>query len=90
MSAPAVQADVVQRLVGLARRSVEQDPGQPLPHEGEDSIRRLGMDSVKMLSFLVAVEDEFGIEWSDDIPSAVLASFEHMAAHIVRELGHAG
>lgn len=82
--------DVLRRLVGLARRSIEMAPEQPLPHEGEDSLRRLGMDSVKMLSFLVAVEDEFGIEWSDDIPPAVLASFEHMASHIVRELGHGG
>jgi acyl carrier protein len=54
---------------------------------GEDSLRRLGFDSLAMLNFLVAVEDEFGIEWRDDVPNKVLASFECMATHIAKELG---
>jgi hypothetical protein len=40
-----------------------------------------------MLTFLIAVEDEFGIERGDDVPKEVLTSFESMAAYIARELG---
>jgi acyl carrier protein len=41
------------------------------------------------LQFLVAVEDEFGIEWADDVPQATLASFSEMADYIAGSLGHA-
>ncbi len=54
---------------------------------GADSIRNLGLDSLGMLTFLVAVEDEFGIEWDDEVPKEVLASFARMADYIARELG---
>jgi acyl carrier protein len=63
------------RLVGLVDVTVE------------NSLRRLGLDSVTTLAFLVAVEDSFGIEWSDDLPDDVLASFDAMARYIVAELG---
>jgi acyl carrier protein len=53
----------------------------------EDSIRRLGVNSVIMLEFLVAIEDKFGIEWDDDVDDSVLRSFDRIATHIERERG---
>jgi acyl carrier protein len=77
------------RLMGLVERSTHGQMVATQEHLGADSIRRLGLDSLGMLTFLVAVEDEFGIEWGDDVPKEILASFEGMAAYIAQELGDA-
>ena len=75
----------------LTRLVVEVTGGEVVPDPsdvGPDSIRRLGLNSVTTLSFLVAVEDALGIEWDDDVSSEVLAGFAAMAAH-VEALSHA-
>jgi acyl carrier protein len=77
------------RLMGLVKKSTHGQIVATQEHLGVDSIRRLGLDSLGMLTFLVAVEDEFGIEWGDDVPKEILASFEGMAAYIAQELGDA-
>jgi acyl carrier protein len=59
----------------------------PRGEAGPDSIRRTGVDSVGLLVFLIAVEDEYGIEWSDDVPETTLHSFAAIAAYIEKELG---
>jgi acyl carrier protein len=83
------RAEVLTRLFQVMERSTDgriaADPAQV----GEESIRRLGLDSLGVLQFLVAVEDEFGIEWADDVPQATLASFSEMADYIAGSLGHA-
>jgi acyl carrier protein len=69
---------------------VEVTEGEVVPNRsdvGPGSIRRLGLNSVTTLSFLVAVEDAFGIEWDDDVSSEVLGGFAAMAAY-VRALSH--
>lgn len=85
MQTMSTQADIVGRLVGLLSEVTEERLGTVDPY-GPDSVRRLGLDSVTTLSFLVAVEDAFGIEWDDDLPDDVLASFEAMARHLVGAL----
>lgn len=45
-------------------------------------LKNLGMDSVVLLSFLVAVEDFLGFEWSADVPQTVFASVDSMASYI--------
>jgi hypothetical protein len=69
----------------LLRLVVEVTAGEAVPDPsdvGPDSIRRLGLNSVTTLSFLVAVEDAFGMEWDDDVSSDVLGGFAAMAAHV--------
>ena len=75
----------------LMRLVVEVSRGEVVPNPadiGPDSIRRLGLNSVTTLSFLVAVEDTLGIEWDDDVSSEALSSFAEMAGY-VGALSHA-
>jgi len=80
--------DVISTLMRLV---VEVSGGDVVPNPGDtgpDSIRRLGLNSVTTLSFLVAVEDTLGIEWDDDVSSDVLGGFAAMAVY-VGALSHA-
>ena len=52
---------------------------------GPGSIRRLGLNSVTTLTFLVAVEDSLGIEWDDDVSSEVLSGFAEMAEYVASQ-----
>ena len=79
--------EIIDRLVALLARATDGRIVAPRGDVGPDSIRRTGIDSLGMLNFLVAIEDEFGIEWGDDAPEGILNSFEAMADHIRRELG---
>lgn len=83
MSTDALVADLVAVLHEITEGRLTElvDPLAP------NSIRRLGLDSVTTLAYLVAVEDAFGIEWDDDLPDSVLASFDDMAQYIAGELG---
>ncbi len=72
--------DLLEELTSGAMRPSREDAG-------EDSIRRLGVNSLVMLEFLVAIEDEFGIEWDDEVDDSVLRSFGMIAAHIEKERG---
>ncbi len=52
-------------------------------------LNELGMDSVGLVSFMVHIEDEFGIEWDEDSTNTdVLKSLHSINAHIKKELGH--
>jgi len=50
---------------------------------GTDSIARLDLDSLALIGFLVAVEDELRIEWDPDIDLEVLRSFDAMASYVL-------
>jgi acyl carrier protein len=54
---------------------------------GTDSISRLNLGSLALVGFLVAVEDEFSIEWDSDVDVEVLRSFDAMARYV---LDHGG
>jgi acyl carrier protein len=79
--------ELIGRLIGLVETSTSGRTVVSRDDLGPESLRRLGLDSLGTLTFLVAVEDEFGIEWPDDLPKDILASFEAMAAYIASELG---
>ncbi len=83
MSTDTLVADLVAVLHEITEGRLTElvDPDAP------NSIRRLGLDSVTTLAYLVAVEDAFGIEWDDDLPESVLASFHEMAHYIAGDLG---
>lgn len=73
---------------GLMKVITEITEGEVVPDPadiGPDSIRRLGLDSLRTLNFLVMVEDMFGIEWDDDLPEQVLGGFEAMAGYIAEQ-----
>jgi acyl carrier protein len=78
-------AQLTARLLAMVGEITEGAIRPPEGQTGAGSIRRLGLNSVAMLNFLVAVEDEFGIEWDDDVDESVLDSFDAVAAHILAE-----
>jgi acyl carrier protein len=49
---------------------------------GRVTFEELGLDSVAILSVLVAVEDEFNIEFGDDTPPAALRSLGALAEYL--------
>jgi acyl carrier protein len=90
MMTASANDQVLDRLIDLVGRSTNGRIVATREDCGADSLRRVGLDSLAMLNFLVAVEDEFGIEWRDDVPKEVFASLDCMAGHIAKELGVAG
>jgi acyl carrier protein len=81
----AAGADVeamAQRLMDVIEREIEGT--SPVRDDtGPDSIGRLELDSLALIGFLVAVEDEFGIEWDPDVDTEVMRSFEAMARYLL-------
>jgi acyl carrier protein len=52
---------------------------------GPDSIARLDLDSLALIGYLVAVEDEFEVDWDLDADPEALRSFEAMATYILTQ-----
>ncbi|WP_197321903.1 phosphopantetheine-binding protein [Saccharomonospora sp. NB11] len=52
-----------------------------------ESLRRAGVSSTALVSLLVAMEDEFGFEWEDDVEPEVLRSIGSLADHVVAVRG---
>ena len=76
-----IVTDLMDLITEITEGEVRPDPG----YTGPDSIRRLGLNSLRTLNFLVTVEDTYGIEWDDDLPEEVLTSFELMARYIAEQ-----
>lgn len=71
---------MVQRLMEIMEREIEG--ASPSREDfGTDSISRLNLDSLALIGFLIAVEDELEIEWDPDVDIDVLRSFEGMARY---------
>lgn len=81
-----VSGDYERTLVALGALMAEI-AGDEVPPSldlyGPDTIRSLNLTSVRLLEFMIEVEDQIGIEWDDDVPATVLASFEAMAHYVV-------
>lgn len=81
---PAEVQRVVRRLIEIMEREI--DGATPSPDDiGPDSIARLELDSLALIGFLVAVEDELKIDWDVDADLKVLRSFEAMAGYILAQ-----
>ena len=80
--------EMVQRLMAIMEREID---GVTVARDdwGTDSIARLNLDSLALIGFLVAIEDEFGIEWDADVDVDVLRSFDAMAAYVLDNTGAA-
>ena len=78
--ATAEVGEMVQRLMDVMERDI--DGATPSRDDfGPDSIARLNLDSLALVGFLVAVEDELEIEWDPDVDVEVMRSFEAMARY---------
>lgn len=47
------------------------------------SLRRAGVSSNALVSLLVAMEDDFGFEWDDDVRPEVMRSIDSLAGHVL-------
>lgn len=79
--------EVIDRLIKVLEQSTEGRVVVSRNEAATKSLQQFGLDSVALLSFLVAVENEFGIEWDDDLPEETLTSLENMANYIEAEVG---
>lgn len=79
---------MARRLMDIIEREID---GVSVSREdwGTDSIARLELDSLALIGFLVAVEDEFRIEWDPDVDVDVLRSFDAMASYVLESGGTA-
>jgi acyl carrier protein len=78
--------ETVERLVRVMEREIE-DLVVPRDERGPDSIARLELDSLALISFLVAVEEEFEIEWDPTVDPTVVQSFDAMARYVLASGG---
>lgn len=76
---------VVDTLVTLIREVAAPDLPASFETTGPESIRKLALTSVRILEFLVHVEDCLGIEWEEELDPTVVASFEAMAAYVLEK-----
>jgi acyl carrier protein len=73
---------MAQRLIRIMEREIEGvTPSRD--DFGPDSIIRLNLDSLALIGFLVAVEEELKIEWDPDVDIDVLRSFDGMARYLL-------
>jgi len=73
---------MVGRLMGIMEREIG-DARPSREDSGADSITRLNLDSLGLIGFLAAVEEELGIEWDPDVDIEVLRSFDAMARYVL-------
>lgn len=71
---------MAHRLIGIMEREID---GASPSHDdfGPGSITRLNLDSLGLIGFLVAVEDNLAIEWDPDVDAEVMRSFDAMARY---------
>jgi acyl carrier protein len=50
--------------------------------DADKPLRELGVDSVALLAFLVAIEDTFAMEWSEDVAREVFTSIDSIAQYV--------
>ncbi|HKI65920.1 MAG TPA: phosphopantetheine-binding protein [Solirubrobacterales bacterium] len=78
----------VEEMVGQLMGIMEREIGDVSPSRddfGTDSIARLNLDSLGLIGFLAAVEEEFRIEWDPDVDIDVLRSFDAMARYVLEQ-----
>ena len=70
---------LVKAISGVIQRDLVTDEPSAL---GAMSFDQLGLDSIAVLSVLVAVEDEFNIEFGDETPPDALRSIGNLASYL--------
>jgi acyl carrier protein len=79
---PDKESDIRQRIRALL---AELHGGDQFASSLADaaSLRQAGMSSNALVALLVAMEDEFGFEWDDDVRPEALRSIESLTGHVV-------
>lgn len=54
----------------------------PLPADGDLLLREAGLSSMDMVTFLVLIEDHFGITFDDDLPEDTLRSLNSISRYL--------
>ena len=74
---------VVEELALVLRDVAGEELPQRFDTSGPESIRRLGLTSVRILEFVVELEDRLGVEWDEGLGPETIASFEAMALFVL-------
>lgn len=74
---------VVEELVLVLRDIAAEELPESFETSGPESIRRLGLTSVRILEFIVELEDRLGVEWDEGLEPQTLASFDAMAQFVL-------
>jgi acyl carrier protein len=73
--------DIASQLRGLLGQA--RTDQVPLPADGEDLLlREAGLSSLDMVTFLVLIEDHFGINFDDDLAEDTLGSLNSIADYL--------
>lgn len=70
-------------LVGLIRDVATDDLPATFESRGPETVRKLGLTSVRILEFMVEIEDRFGIEWGEELDPEVVSSFDAIAEYVL-------
>ncbi len=78
--------EILQQLYGILLRKSPAFSQYTLEQIQGESLNSFGLDSIGLLNFMVAIEDEIGIEWDEDrTTSETLKSLNSIAEHIEHE-----
>jgi acyl carrier protein len=81
--------ELLNQLFELLRNKNENFSDYKLNEIYDKPLNELGMDSLGLVSFMVHIEDEFGIEWDEDNTNTeVLRTLQSMKNYIQKELGY--
>lgn len=82
--------EILIQVFNLLRKKNENFSNYELSVIESKSLNELGMDSLGLVSFMVHLEDEFGIEWDEEKTNTeVLRSISSISNFITKELGYA-
>jgi acyl carrier protein len=88
---PMSQADtatVEARVLSTVLTLIDAEPGRPV--EVDTDLRSAGLDSVKTVSLLMALEDEFDVEFPDELLTPETFSTVTTISAAVRQLSADG
>jgi acyl carrier protein len=75
--------DLITEVGALVLRVI---PDIPLTRiTAETALTDLGVASLKLINVLVAIQAQYGFEWSDDVDPEVFATVGSLASHVAAE-----
>lgn len=78
--------EILQQLYEILVRKSPVFSQYTLEQVRNESLNSFGLDSIGLLNFMVAIEDEIGIEWDEDRTTPeTLKSLNNIADHIENE-----
>ncbi|MET0143537.1 MAG: acyl carrier protein [Ilumatobacteraceae bacterium] len=78
--------DVLDRIAAVVTSASAQPVALP-PTSADLPLRSLGLDSSSFIAVMSGIEEEFGIEWDDDVPSSTFDSLQSVASYLATRFG---